>query len=87
MQIATEHTEKMENIMEDMRDGSSECLKKFLCYTSSLEELHPVKGVEAFDAIQCMSGDSRCCVFSFGVMEDRYCECPLRTYIAEHFHR
>ncbi len=87
MEITAEHVEKMEEIMEDMRDGSSSCLKNFRCYTSSLEELCEVKGIEAFDTIQCMSGDARSCVFSVGVMEDRYCECPLRRYIAEHFRR
>ena len=87
MEIPVEHVETMEEIMEDMRDGSSNCLKNFGCYTSSLEELCKVKGIGAFDTIQCIGGDAPCCVFSFGVMEDRYCKCPLRRYIAMNFHR
>ena len=87
MEIAQEHVEEIEHIMENMQEGSSKCLKNFRCYTSSLEELCPVKGIGAFDTILCMSGDARCCVFSFGVIEDRYCKCPLRRYIAEHFRR
>ena len=87
MNIPVEHVDKIEQIMVDMEEGSSKCLKNFRCYTSSLEELCAVKGIGVFDTIQCMSGDNRCCVFSFGVMEDRYCKCPLRRYIAATFRR
>ena len=87
MDIPVEHVEQMEEIMVDMREHPPNCLKDFRCYKSSLEDLCKVKGIGVFDTIQCMSGDARCCAFSFGVMEDRYCQCPLRRYIAEHFCR
>ena len=87
MEITAEHQAKIEDIIADMATGSVKCVKNFQCYTSSLEKLCPVKGVGAFDTIKCISKDALCCGFSFGVIADRYCKCPLRRYIAEHFRR
>ena len=87
MEITPEHKSKMEDIIVGMATGSVKCRKDFQCYKSSLEELCPVKGVGAFDTIECMSKDAQCCGFSFGVIGSRYCKCPLRRYIAINFHR
>ena len=85
MELTQEHKDKMEDVIVDMATGSVKCKKEFLCYTSSLEELCPVKAVGAFDTIQCMSKEAQRCGFSFGIIGDRYCKCPLRRYIAANF--
>ena len=87
MEIPVEHVDKIEQIMVKMREESPKCRKDFQCYTSSLEELCPVKGIGVFDSIECASEDAQCCGFSFVAMETRYCKCPLRRYIAAQFHR
>ena len=87
MKITPEHKSQMQDIIVGMTTGSVKCRKDFQCYESSLEELCPVKGVGAFDTIECMSKDAQCCGFSFGVSKARYCKCPLRRYIAINFHR
>ena len=87
MEITPEHKDAMENIIVNMATGPVKCRKDFQCYKSFLENLCEVKGVGAFDTIQCMAKDAQCCGFSFGVVGDRYCKCPLRRYIAEHFRR
>ena len=87
MEITPEHKSKMEDIIVAMATGSVKCRKDFQCYESSLEELCPVKGIGAFDTIECLSEDAQCCGFSFHAMGDRYCQCPLRKYIAVNFHR
>ena len=87
MEIPVEHTDKIEQIMVKMKKGSPKCQKDFQCYTSSLEELCKVKGIGAFDTIECDSEDALCCGFSFVAGDTRYCKCPLRRYIAANFHR
>ena len=87
MELTQEHKEKMEDIIMGMRTDSMYCSKGFRCYNSSLEDLCEVKGVGAFDTIQCMSEDAQCCGFSFGAIGERYCKCPLRRYIASNFQR
>ena len=87
MEITQEHKAKMEDIIVDMATGSIKCEKEFQCYKSSLENLCEVKGVGAFDTIQCMSEDAQCCGFSFGLVGELYCKCPLRRYIAANFQR
>ena len=86
MEITPEHKSKMEDVMVDMATGSVRCRKDFQCYRSSLEELCPVGGIGAFDSIKCMSEDAQCCGFSFHAVGERYCQCPLRRYIALNFH-
>ena len=87
MEITQEHTQEMNNIIIAMEKDSVKCSKDYQCYTSSLENLCPVKGVGAFDTIKCISEDAQCCGLSFGAIGDRYCNCPLRRYIAANFHR
>ena len=87
MKIPVEHVDKIEEIMVKMRNESPQCRKDFRCYTSELEELCPVKGIGVFESIECESEDAQCCGFSFLAVETCYCRCPLRRYIAEHFHR
>ncbi len=87
MEITQEHKKKMENIIVGMRTHGSYCSKDFHCYNSSLEDLCPVKFFGAYDAIQCIGKNARCCGLSFGDTEHRYCNCPLRRYIAANFHR
>ena len=88
MQIATEHKEKMENIIAAMRTDSIKCSKDFECYTSSFENLCKIKGVVgSFDIIECASDDAQCCGLSFTAAGELYCRCPLRRYIAANFHR
>ncbi len=87
MEITLEHKSKMEDIMAAMATGSVKCRKDFHCYRSSFEDLCAVKGIDAFDTIECTSEDAQCCGFSFQAVGDRYCQCPLRRYIALNFHR
>ena len=87
MEITQEHKKKMEDIMVNMAIGSVKCKKEFQCYKSSLEELCPVKCVIAFETVRCMDKNAERCGFSYGFVEERYCHCPLRIYIAEHFRR
>ena len=57
MQIASQHIEKMENIIAAMRTDSIKCPKDFECYTSSLENMCKIKGVVgSFDIIECECG-------------------------------
>ncbi len=87
MEITSEHKSKMEDIIVGMATGSVKCRKDFQYYKSSLEELCPIKGVGAFDNIECTSKDALCCGFSFAAVGARYCKCPLRRYVAINFHR
>ena len=87
MKLPVEHAEKMEEIMVDMQGHRPKCLKDFKCYKSSLEDLCEVKGIGAFDTIECAAEDSNYCCLSFVAVDARYCECPLRRYIAANFHR
>lgn len=87
MKIPVKHVEKMEEIIVDMKKGYTKCQKDFRCYSSSLEELCLVKGIGAFDTIECVAEDSSCCGFSFVAVDTRYCKCPLRRYIAANFRK
>ena len=87
MEITLEQGEQMETIIAGMRTGRVPCQKDFECYSSSLEQLCRVKGIGAFDTIECSSENARCCGFSFAALQTRYCKCPLRRYIAANFHR
>ena len=87
MEIAVQNTEEMEGIIARMRSHGSKCAKSFQCYESGLEQLCTVKGIGAFDTIECAAEDSSCCGFSFAAVGSRYCGCPLRRYIAVNFHR
>ncbi len=87
MQIASQHIEKMENIIAAMKNDGVKCPKDFECHTSSLENMCKIKGVVgSFDIIECGSEDAQCCGFSFVAAEEHYCNCPLRKYIAANFH-
>ena len=87
MQISQEHKNEMETIIAEMRQGTVKCRKDFQCYTSSLEKLCKVKGIGAFDSIQCVSESARCCGLSFVIHGQIFCKCPLRRYICANFHR
>jgi hypothetical protein len=87
VEITQEHKEKMEDIIVGMRTDGRYCSKGFHCYNSSLEDLCPVKGIGVFGTIECASKDAQCCEFSSTAVGNRYCQCPLRRYIAANFHR
>ena len=89
MQIAQEHKNRMETIIEEMQRETvkGECLKDFECYTSSFEKLCKIKGIGAFDMIQCLSKYAGCCGLSFSFHGEGFCECPLRRYISANFCR
>jgi hypothetical protein len=87
MEIAVEHREQMERMIGEMRNSRIQCLKDFECYRSSLEKLCRIKGVDAFDTIECNSQEACCCGLSFCAVSKLFCRCPLRRYISEHFHR
>lgn len=87
MEIAVQNVDEMESIIARMQSHGGKCARNFHCYTSSLEELCPVKGIGAFDTIECAAEGAACCGFSFAAVGSRYCGCPLRRYIAMNFHR
>lgn len=87
MEIATEHREQMESIIAEMQAGRVQCLKDFDCYKSDLERLCKIKGIDAFDTIECNSEGARCCGLSFSALSKRFCKCPLRRYISKSFRR
>ncbi len=88
MMDATETQRKsVLDIIGEMTAEGMHCRKNFVCYKSGFEILCKVKGIGTFDEIRCDSADAKCCGLSFEVLSRRYCQCPLRRYIAEHFHR
>lgn len=87
MEIAIEHREQMKNIIAEMQANRIQCLKDFDCYKSALERLCKIKGIDAFDTIECNSEAARCCGLSFSAFSKRFCRCPLRRYISESFRR
>lgn len=88
MEISQEHRGNMEYIIKTMQAEGIECSKDFECYKSGLEKLCEVKHIDVYDNIECKSPDAMCCGHSFLALgTHRYCKCPLRRYIAQHFHR
>jgi hypothetical protein len=87
MQVTQEHRQRMESIIEEMQSSGVKCLRDFQCYQSSLEKLCKIKGVGAFDNVECYSEEARCCGLSFAVDSKRFCKCPLRKYISQNFRR
>ena len=87
MQILPQHRRQMESIIEEMKADRVPCSRDYECYTSSLEKLCKVKHIGCFDEMECESKNAACCGHSFAALSNKYCSCPLRRYIAEHFHR
>ena len=86
MEITAKHRSKIEEIMEDMIRNGKKCTRDFECYRSSFEKLCKIKGVGAFDEIECKTEDTRCCGESFTAVSKHFCKCPLRKYISINFH-
>jgi len=82
MVITQEHMQEIENIIKQM-----DCPKSFECYKSGFENLSEVGIVGDFDMIECMEEGAQTCEFGFPVGHGTICKCPLRNYIAKHFHR
>jgi hypothetical protein len=87
MEITQAQNNSILDIIDKMADEHLLCRKRFACYKSSFENLCKVKGIGAFDEIECDSEDARCCGLSFEAVSHRFCRCPLRRYIAQNFHR
>ena len=87
MQLTQEHKQRMQSIIQEMQTSGIECLKDFQCYQSSLETLCKIKGIGAFDTLECYSEEARCCGLSFAIGSKHFCKCPLRKYISQNFCR
>ena len=87
MYINNEQTERIEEIISEMKRNKIHCAKDFECYTSNLEKLCEIKGIGSFDEIECDSKDAVHCHLSFEAVGKRFCKCPLRRYISANFHR
>ena len=87
MYINQKHRGRIEEIISEMKRDEKHCIKNFECYNSKLEKLCKIKGIGAFDEIECKGQDSMCCHFSFEAKSKRFCKCPLRRYISANFHR
>lgn len=87
MEITREQAQQMENIISEMQSAKPKCIKNYQCYRSNLHDLCKVKGIGTFDEIKCNAEENLCCGLSESHLGERFCNCPLRRYIAEHFRR
>ena len=82
MVITREHKHKIKNIIKQIN-----CPKNFECYESQFENVCEVGIVGDFDRIECIEEEAKTCKYGSPIGHGAMCQCPLRYYIAKHFHR
>ena len=86
MEISQEQRQEMEKIIGEMKSSGLECHTDYECYKSSLEKLCNAK--ETATMIECGESKEACaCGLSLSFGYSHFCKCPLRRYIAQHFHK
>jgi hypothetical protein len=73
-----DHNKEIERIIDQMH-----CHKDFTCYNSGLEELCKARDTGMKSFLECLDENGFACSFSMPFGYKRYCQCPLRVYIAE----
>jgi hypothetical protein len=72
------HNKEIEKII-----GQMQCHKDFLCYKSGFENLCKAKDTRLKSYIECLDENAFTCPFSVPFGSAKFCECPLRVYIAK----
>jgi hypothetical protein len=74
-------TDKEREIMAIMTENS--CAKSFKCYQSKFEDICPGRPYYGANVVQCLCEKGRNCPMSYVFCGDiRFCQCPLRKYVA-----
>jgi hypothetical protein len=68
--------------LEEMIDGLK-CQKDFYCYKSKFDDLCKAIDIGLESLLICLEENSQKCKFSVYFGAVRFCQCPLRTYIAK----
>jgi hypothetical protein len=76
--METHHKKEIEKII-----GQMQCPKDFQCYKSGFEVLCKARDVRLYSYVQFLEEDPRDCLFLLPIPHTKYCECPLRVYIAK----
>ena len=63
--------------------GGLKCPKSYLCYSSGPEKVCEAKDIGLESFLVCLERDSIGCKFSVVFGGIRFCQCPLRIYIAK----
>ena len=83
--LTTEEIEEIEKIM-----SKQECPLDFKCYKSGFNDLcGAVFGpmLDSEQSVVCKDENRKTCHYSLPFGSTTICTCPLRCYIASHFHK
>jgi hypothetical protein len=73
-----DYKKKIEEII-----GQLKCSKDFECYKAGYENLCKAKDIGLESFLECLEQDLQGCQFSIPFGNTRFCQCPLRVYIAK----
>ena len=59
------------------------CPKDFVCYKSGFTSLCSAEDIGIEPYLECSEADSEECIFLLSYATVRYCDCPLRFFIAK----
>ncbi len=68
--------------IEEILDGLN-CPKNIACYNSEKDGVCKAKDIGLESFLVCLENDSKGCKFLLEFEDDRFCQCPLRVYIAK----
>lgn len=72
------HHKRIEEILDGLQ-----CPKKFACYTSEENRVCKAEDIGLESFLLCLENDSMECKFLVVFGDVRFCQCPLRVYIAK----
>jgi hypothetical protein len=60
-----------------------DCPKDFMCYKSGLNNVCRAENIGSEPYLECLDENSEGCAFLLSYANVRFCDCPLRFYLAK----
>jgi hypothetical protein len=73
-----DHKKEIERII-----GEFSCPKDFICYKSGFSKICKAEDIGLEPYLECCDESPEECTFLLSYANVRYCDCPLRCYIAK----
>ena len=78
VQMESDHEKEIKQLIAQF-----DCPKNFVCYKSGFDSLCKAEDIGYDPYLECCDESSEECMFLLSYANVRYCDCPLRFYIAK----
>jgi len=78
VQMEPDHEREIRQLISEF-----DCPKNFICYKSGFSNLCKAEDIGLEPYLECFDESSKECAFLLSYANVRFCDCPLRLYIAK----